>query len=88
MPKDSISKADLRTALRFFLIAQVPYKVTVWLDKLSAILPYLRLQLPMSPPMSSSSPFQVLTAKLRNSGHRDIFVCLRKSMQLSESIFV
>ncbi|KAK5995385.1 hypothetical protein PT974_03789 [Cladobotryum mycophilum] len=43
MHKADLSTTELRAALKFFFIAQVPYKVTVCLNKMSAILLYLRI---------------------------------------------
>jgi hypothetical protein len=62
MHKDDISKADLRTALRFFFIAQTPYKVTVWLNKLSVILLYLRILISRSFRVSAYVVIGIVTA--------------------------
>ncbi|KAK7413377.1 hypothetical protein QQX98_007754 [Neonectria punicea] len=43
MHKDDLTKPELRAALKMFFIAQTPYKVTVCLNKVTAILLYLRL---------------------------------------------
>lgn len=43
MHKADLTKPELRTALKMFFIAQTPYKVTVCLNKVAAILLYLRL---------------------------------------------
>ncbi|EXL51972.1 hypothetical protein FOCG_07785 [Fusarium oxysporum f. sp. radicis-lycopersici 26381] len=43
MHKDDLEKPDLRMALKMFFIAQTPYKATVCLNKVAAILLYLRL---------------------------------------------
>jgi len=43
MHKVDLSKTELRTALRFFFIAQTPYKVAVCANKLSVCLLYLRI---------------------------------------------
>lgn len=43
MHKADLSKAELGTALRYFFIAQTPYKVAVWLNKVSVVLLYLRI---------------------------------------------
>ncbi|KAM0326959.1 hypothetical protein ACHAQA_006080 [Verticillium albo-atrum] len=43
MHKVDLSKPELRYALKLFFIAQTPYKVTVCLNKVAAILLYLRI---------------------------------------------
>ncbi|KAH6606110.1 integral membrane [Trichoderma cornu-damae] len=43
MHKDDLTVAELTTALRWFFIAQTPYKVTVCLNKVATILLYLRI---------------------------------------------
>lgn len=43
MHKADLEKPDLRMALKMFFIAQTPYKATVCLNKVAAILLYLRL---------------------------------------------
>ncbi|UNI19404.1 Acylglycerone-phosphate reductase [Purpureocillium takamizusanense] len=43
MHKSDLTKSELRRALQLFFIAQTPYKVTVWLNKISAVLLYLRI---------------------------------------------
>ncbi|KPA35833.1 integral membrane protein, partial [Fusarium langsethiae] len=43
MHKHDIDKPDLRMALKMFFIAQTPYKATVCLNKVAAILLYLRV---------------------------------------------
>lgn len=43
MHKADLETAELRMALKLFFIAQTPYKVTVCLNKVAAILLYLRL---------------------------------------------
>ncbi|KAH7155981.1 hypothetical protein EDB81DRAFT_944525 [Dactylonectria macrodidyma] len=43
MHKADLTKPELNTALKMFFIAQTPYKVTVCLNKVAAILLYLRL---------------------------------------------
>ncbi|KAF4467253.1 integral membrane [Fusarium albosuccineum] len=43
MHKVDLEKPELRMALKMFFIAQTPYKVTVCLNKVAAILLYLRL---------------------------------------------
>lgn len=43
MHKLDLEKKELRAALKMFFIAQTPYKVTVCLNKVAAILLYLRL---------------------------------------------
>ncbi|KAM5341226.1 hypothetical protein ACJ41O_015335 [Fusarium nematophilum] len=43
MHKADLTKDELRTALKMFFIAQTPYKATVCLNKVAAILLYLRL---------------------------------------------
>lgn len=43
MHKRDLSKDELHTALKFFFIAQTPYKATVCLNKVAAILLYLRI---------------------------------------------
>ncbi|KAF7555921.1 hypothetical protein G7Z17_g1790 [Cylindrodendrum hubeiense] len=43
MHKADLTKPELRSALKLFFIAQTPYKVTVCLNKIAAILLYLRL---------------------------------------------
>ncbi|KAF5552573.1 integral membrane protein [Fusarium mexicanum] len=43
MHKEDLEKPDLRMALKMFFIAQTPYKATVCLNKVAAILLYLRL---------------------------------------------
>ncbi|OAQ68777.1 hypothetical protein VFPPC_04966 [Pochonia chlamydosporia 170] len=62
MHKDDLSKADLRTALRFFFIAQTPYKVAVWLNKLSVILLYLRIFISRSFRISAYVVMGIVTA--------------------------
>ena len=43
MHKGDLDKPDLKMALKLFFIAQTPYKATVCLNKVAAILLYLRL---------------------------------------------
>ena len=43
MHKADLETAELRKALKLFFIAQTPYKVTVCLNKVAAILFYLRI---------------------------------------------
>ncbi|KAK2684928.1 hypothetical protein QWA68_016188 [Fusarium oxysporum] len=43
MHKNDLDKPDLRMALKMFFIAQTPYKATICLNKVAAILLYLRL---------------------------------------------
>lgn len=43
MHKADLTVVELDTALRWFFIAQTPYKVTVCLNKVATILLYLRI---------------------------------------------
>ncbi|KAL1842996.1 hypothetical protein VTJ49DRAFT_3473 [Mycothermus thermophilus] len=43
MHKADLTKAELETCLRWFFIAQTPYKVVVFLNKVSVVLLYMRI---------------------------------------------
>lgn len=43
MHKADLTATELRTALKWFFVAQTPYKVTICLNKVATILLYLRI---------------------------------------------